>query len=693
VSEAAAASGPSGVDDALDESTAIAVVGMSGRFAGAPDVDALWRLVRDGEDGLSDLSEDELLAAGVDGAVLAQPEYVRRTGVLADLDRFDAAFFGIGPRDAAIMDPQHRHFYECAWSALEAAGHVPERFDGAIGVFGGCGQNTYLLHNLLTSPGLLDRLGWFLLRHTANDKDFLTTGVSYRLDLQGPSVNVQTACSTSLVAIHLAVQSLLSLECDLALAGGSTIEVPERVGYVFHEGEILSPDGHCRAFDEQSGGTVLTSGVGVVALRRLSDALADGDPVLAVIRGSAVNNDGSRKVGYLAPSVDGHAAVVREALAGRRDRRRDRDDAGGARHRDPGRGPDRGRGADGGVPGHHRRRRLLPAHLDQAEHRAHRHRGRRRERHEGGAGAAAPLPAADGRPHRAQRPAGPGDHPLRAVGQGRRLGRRRDAAPGGRQLARRRRDQRPRGARGGAAAAADRSGARPAPAARLGPHGARGGRGRPAPGQSPRRLGARRAGGRPRGRRAHAAGGTPALRAPACGRRRLARRGSVPADGGRARSAGPGGLGGRGTRGRPGAAGRRLAVPGHGRWAAGRGRPVPGLPVRARGGGGGGARPVGARPAPAAGRRSAGRPARCRAAAALRVAAGRAGGRDRAGPAAVRLGHPPARAGRSQPRGVRRRAPGRGAQPGRRGRARRPACRADGAGDRAGRRHGHGLAR
>ena len=154
-------------------------------------------------------------------------------------------------------------------------------------------MNTYLLNNLLTHPGLLDQIGWFLLRHTANDKDFLTTGVSYRLDLHGPSVNVQTACSTSLVAVHLAVQSLLALECDMALAGGVTLEVPHGVGYRYHEGEILAPDGRCRAFDAESAGTVLTGGVGVVALRRLSDAQRDRDPVLAVIRGSAVNNDGA----------------------------------------------------------------------------------------------------------------------------------------------------------------------------------------------------------------------------------------------------------------------------------------------------------------------------------------------------------------------------------------------------------------
>ena len=240
---------------------------------------------------------------------------MRRNGVLDDVDMFDPGFFGIGKRDAAIMDPQHRHFMECCWEALETSGHIPERFAGAIGVFAGCGMNTYMLNNLLTNPQLVEQVGMFLLRHTANDKDFLSTTVSYRLDLRGPSVNVQTACSTSLVAVHLAAQSLLAFECDLALAGGSTIEVPHRAGYRYHEGEILSPDGRCRAFDERSAGTVLTSGAGVVALRRLADALEDRDPILAVVKATAINNDGTRKVGYLAPSVDGHADVVREALA------------------------------------------------------------------------------------------------------------------------------------------------------------------------------------------------------------------------------------------------------------------------------------------------------------------------------------------------------------------------------------------
>ena len=300
--------------DELSESD-IAIVGMAGRFPGAPDADALWTRVRNGDDCLVDLDPNELIAAGLPASLVQAPDYVKRSGILEGVDTFDAGFFGIGARDASIMDPQHRHFYEIAWEAIESAGYVPERFDGAIGVFAGCGMNTYLVNNLLTNPQLVDQVGWFLLRHTANDKDFLATGVSYRLDLRGPSISVQTACSTSLVAIHLASQSLLSFECDMAIAGGVTIEVPHGRGYRYHEGEILAPDGMCRAFDARSGGTVLASGAGVVALRRLTDAYRDGDPILAVVKGSAVNNDGSRKVSYLAPSVDGHADVVKEALA------------------------------------------------------------------------------------------------------------------------------------------------------------------------------------------------------------------------------------------------------------------------------------------------------------------------------------------------------------------------------------------
>jgi acyl transferase domain-containing protein/thioesterase domain-containing protein len=298
---------------ALD--TDIAVVGMAGRFAGARSVDEYWNNLRNGVESLTPFSEAELIAAGVDAAELADPNYVRVGAVLPEMEDFDAKFFGFSPREASIMDPQHRHFLETAWSALENAGHVPAVFPGAIGVFGGSGHNAYLPYNLLTNPKLVQSVGFFLVRHTGNDKDFLTTRVSYLLNLRGPSVNVQTACSTSLVAIHMGVQCLLNGECDMALAGGVTIELPHRHGYVYRENEILSPDGHCRAFDSRSQGTVFGSGVGVVVLRRLADALADGDHIHAVIKGSAVNNDGSQKVGYMAPSVDGQAQAIAEALA------------------------------------------------------------------------------------------------------------------------------------------------------------------------------------------------------------------------------------------------------------------------------------------------------------------------------------------------------------------------------------------
>jgi acyl transferase domain-containing protein/thioesterase domain-containing protein/NAD(P)-dependent dehydrogenase (short-subunit alcohol dehydrogenase family) len=292
----------------------IAIVGAAGRFPGARTADALWDLILSGRSAVLARTDDELIRAGVDPAVFHAPDYVRFSGMIEDVDCFDADFFGIGPRDAAIMDPQHRHFLECSWEALEHSGHVPQRFGGAIGVYAGSGMNTYLLNNLLTNPDLQEELGMFLLRHTSNDKDFLATTVSYRLNLRGPSVNVQTACSTSLVAVHFASQALLNGECDMALAGGVTIDVPHGQGFVYREGEILSRDGLCRAFDVHSSGTVLTGGVGVVVLRRLSDALMDGDNILAVIKGSAVNNDGSGKVGYLAPSVEGHASAVTEAL-------------------------------------------------------------------------------------------------------------------------------------------------------------------------------------------------------------------------------------------------------------------------------------------------------------------------------------------------------------------------------------------
>lgn len=292
---------------------AIAIVGWSGRFPGASGVEELWRNLLEGVESVASFSEDELRAAGVPAELLGRADYVRGGAVLDGVEELDAAFFGLSPREAELMDPQHRLFLEQAWCALEDAGYDPRRFSGRIGIWGGAGAGSYLVRHLATHPGLLDGPG-ALQAVIGNDKDFLATRVAYKLDLRGPAVTVQTACSTSLVAVSAACQSLLDGECDMALAGGVTVRLPHRAGYLYQEEGILSPDGHCRAFDAGARGTVPGSGVALVALRRLSDALADGDPVRAVIRGWAVNNDGANKVGYTAPSVEGQAAVVLEAL-------------------------------------------------------------------------------------------------------------------------------------------------------------------------------------------------------------------------------------------------------------------------------------------------------------------------------------------------------------------------------------------
>ena len=286
---------------------------MSGRFPGAPNVATFWENVREGRETIRVFTEQELLAAGERPELLRDPAYVKACGYLDDIDKFDAAFFGISPRDAAIFDPQHRLFLECASEAFEDAGYVGAKIGGPVAVFAASGASEYFTYNLVTNEEVLRSIGAWLLRHTGNDPNFLATRVSYELDLVGPSMNVQTACSSSLVAVHLACQSLLNGECDVALAGASTI-YPEQLGYVYRPGEILSPDGHCRAFDAQAGGTVMASAVGCVVLKRLSDAVRDGDCIRAVIRGSALNNDGSDKVGYLAPSVGGQARVIAEAL-------------------------------------------------------------------------------------------------------------------------------------------------------------------------------------------------------------------------------------------------------------------------------------------------------------------------------------------------------------------------------------------
>jgi amino acid adenylation domain-containing protein len=286
---------------------------MAGRFPGAPDVDRFWRMLRDGREGIRRFSAAELSSAGVDAALSRRAEYVPACGALDGIETFDADFFGIPPREAALMDPQHRIFLEMAWEALEDAGYAGEQGLGRTGVYAGAGLSTYLLHNLLTSPDLA-RFAAPLQILIANNKDSMPTRVSYRLNLRGPSLNISTACSTSLVAVHVACQALLNQECDVALAGGIGIQVPQDRGYLYEPEGILSPDGHCRAFDRHAAGTVSGNGGGIVVLKRLEDAEADRDAIRAVILGTAINNDGAEKAGFTAPSVSGQMEVVAEAL-------------------------------------------------------------------------------------------------------------------------------------------------------------------------------------------------------------------------------------------------------------------------------------------------------------------------------------------------------------------------------------------
>jgi amino acid adenylation domain-containing protein len=295
----------------------IAIVGLAGRFPGARNVQEFWRNVCEGRESVSFFSPEELQSAGVSPAVLADPNYVRAKGVIDDVEMFDATFFGINPPEAEVMDPQHRIFLECVWEALEDASCEPSTYEGAIGVFAGASMNTYFMMNLLENPEGIYALGAYQAM-IGNDKDFIATRASYKLNLRGPSMTVLTACSTSLVAVHQACQSLISGDSDMALAGAVSVSVPHRAGYFYQEGMILSPDGHCRPFDAAAAGTVAGEGCGILVLKRLSDALADGDHIYAVLKGISVNNDGSTKLGYTAPSVDGQSSVIAtaQALAG-----------------------------------------------------------------------------------------------------------------------------------------------------------------------------------------------------------------------------------------------------------------------------------------------------------------------------------------------------------------------------------------
>jgi acyl transferase domain-containing protein len=292
----------------------IAIIGMHGRFPGANDLDAFWRNLREGVEGLTFFSEEELIDAGIPPADVRAPDYVKAGGVLSDAGRFDAAFFGYPPREAARMDPQHRVFLEGAWAALEHAGYDPARYDGAVGVYAGVSLNTYLLNNLFAGRAFMPHMN-DLAVIVGNGPEYLATRVSYQLDLRGPSVAVHAACATSLVAVAEACRSLLLYQCDMALAGGVSVRVPQVRGYRYVPDGIFSPDGHCRAFDARARGTVFGNGVGIVVLKRLDEALADGDTVFAVVKAAAVNNDGATKVGYTAPSVRGQAEVVATALA------------------------------------------------------------------------------------------------------------------------------------------------------------------------------------------------------------------------------------------------------------------------------------------------------------------------------------------------------------------------------------------
>ncbi len=293
--------------------TEIAIVGMAGRFPGARDVAELWRNLRDGVEAVRFPAPEEFLARGLDPALLADPAWVKAVSQMDGYDCFDERFFGINPREAELMDPQHRVLLECAWEALESAGYDAQTISGRVGVWAGATLSTYLLFHLVGNPlaAGADPLQVIL----GNASDALATRISYKLNLRGPSHSVQCACSTSLVAIHTACQSLLNEECDMALAGGVSIQADAGLGYRYVPGSVVSPDGHCRAFDAAAQGSIFGSGVGLVVLKRLEDALADRDTIRAVILGSAVNNDGSLKVGFTAPGVEGQAAVISEALA------------------------------------------------------------------------------------------------------------------------------------------------------------------------------------------------------------------------------------------------------------------------------------------------------------------------------------------------------------------------------------------
>jgi acyl transferase domain-containing protein len=298
-------------NDEIGREAEVAIIGMAGRFPGAKTLEQFWRNLRDGINSISYFSVSDLEKAGVPRATLNDPQYIRASPILQDADKFDASLFGYSPREASFIDPQQRVLLECAWEALEHAGYSAAEYPFPIGVYAGSSLNTYFLYS-----GLHRRLEKeFVLALSSSDKDFVATRIAHKLNLQGPAITVQTACSTSLAAVHVACQSLFTGECDMALAGGVSVKIPQRAGYFWQQGAVVSEDGHIRTFDAKATGTVFGSGAGIVVLKRLSDAIRDGDFIHAVIKGTAINNDGSAKATFTSPSVNKQSDVVVEALA------------------------------------------------------------------------------------------------------------------------------------------------------------------------------------------------------------------------------------------------------------------------------------------------------------------------------------------------------------------------------------------
>jgi len=296
--------------DELNDDLGIAIVGMAGRFPGAINIEEFWQNIRDGKESVTLFSDEELKVSGIAPAELSDPQYVKARPILKDIEMFDASFFNFSAKEAELTDPQHRLFLECAYEALESAGYGSAK--GSIGVYAGSSTAGSYMSNHYSNPDVIALQDIAVL---GNDPASLATRISYKLNLKGPSINIQTYCSTSLVAVHLACQSLLNYECDMALAGGVSIQVPQKSGYHYTQGGSLSPDGHCRTFDAKAQGIVFGNGLGIVVLKRLEDALVDGDTIHAIIKGSAINNDGSFKASYTAPSVDGQADVILQALS------------------------------------------------------------------------------------------------------------------------------------------------------------------------------------------------------------------------------------------------------------------------------------------------------------------------------------------------------------------------------------------